>query len=186
MTSRGFIYQQITKLSCCQTLNCPERERNILQTNKGSSQSHRIFMGFTLSMSFQKEKHSMQHNISNIFLNQFLCCAQNLAGIVLSFMQTMSSLIGLGGLKYFVTKIHSESSNILRTLQIWHHHTFIYSGIWSIVWRKVPILRKKHFFSAFTQFWVDLTDHFGGRVQELDKQIDLGRHTRRSLLLSLK
>jgi hypothetical protein len=63
-----------------------ERERDMLQTKKKRSQSHGILIGFALPRSFQNEKHSMQRTISNIFWNKFLFCAQNLSGVISSFI----------------------------------------------------------------------------------------------------
>jgi hypothetical protein len=90
---RGFIYQQITKLSRCGTVNRSWNRKAYNSDQKWCSQSHRILSRFTLSMSFWKEKYLMQRTISNISWNQFLLCVQNLGGIVSSFMQTMPVLI---------------------------------------------------------------------------------------------
>jgi hypothetical protein len=85
-----------------------------------------------------------------------------------------------GCLKYFVTQIPSESFHVLHTLRIGIIR-LLSIRIYEILFEK-KFLSFRRAFSEFTQFSRDFTNHFAGRVQELDGQIGLSCHTRRSAL----
>jgi hypothetical protein len=143
-----------------------ERERHMIQATNGVH--NHMESSLVSRCRHLSKKYLMRCTISNIFWNKFCVCVQNMAGVVSSIKQTMPGLIRPGGFKYFLIQILSELRHILSIFQISHHHISIYLNIRSIVWREIHILRKKHFISEFIKFWGNLTDHFAGRVQELD------------------
>jgi hypothetical protein len=183
LMSRGLIYWQITKSSGCRMLNHPWKGKAYDSSQK--SDGHNRIESFRVSRCRRASKGG------NIWRDTlYWTCSTTNSWIA----SGIRSMLSRHSCRQCRTPYGQEVSIIL-----WAKFSenrpyspysldlvpsdFFYSGIWSIVWMEIPILRKKSTFWRNSHiFEGNLKNHFEGHVQGLDEETGLGRRTWRSLL----